>query len=173
MIVCLGWGSLIWDPQQLPTKGDWQNDGPALPVEFLRQSNNGRLTLVIDPESIPQQVLWVELEVCTISDAVKQLAIREGTTSKNIGQWHCENGFEFGEKICDWAKSRGISGVVWTALGPKFHGANGLRPSQDDAVAYLSGLNGEQKRLAKEYVQKAPLQIDTDYRRAFATKPGW
>ncbi|HOW68396.1 MAG TPA: hypothetical protein P5055_13320 [Candidatus Paceibacterota bacterium] len=47
-IAILGWGSLIWNPRDLPITGDWQGDGPVLPIEFTRISDNGRLTLVID-----------------------------------------------------------------------------------------------------------------------------
>ncbi len=173
MIVGLGWGSLIRDPQNLPVKGKWQNDGPFLPVEFLRQSNNGRLTLVIDPASTPLKVLWVELNVCKLSDAAEQLRIREGTSSANIGQWPDGSGFEFGEEIGNWAGSKGIHGVVWTALGPTFAETAGYRPSQEEAVAYLSSLSGEQKCLAREYVENAPQQIDTVYRRAIKAALGW
>lgn len=173
MIVCLGWGSLVWNPESLSIKDEWQHDGPLLPVEFLRQSSDGRLTLVIDPSSPPVQVLWAEMNVSELSEAVKQLKNREGTSSSNIGRWPEASTYSYGKEIGTWAVSKGISGVVWTALGSKFSGTDDLRPSQDEAVAYLSGLNGEQEQLAKEYVQKAPLQIDTHYRRVFATKFGW
>lgn len=172
MIVCLGWGSLIWEPQQLPIEGDWQTDGPALPIEFVRQSNNGRLTLVIDPLSQRMPVLWAELKVCDLSEAVEQLSIREGTTSKKIGRWPDSNGYEYGNEIGDWALSNGINGVVWTALGPKFNSENGRRPSQVEAVQYLRDLTGIALSLAREYVAKAPPQIDTDYRRAFRNALG-
>ena len=33
-IAVVGWGSLIWDPRQLPVRSSWQPDGPELPVEF-------------------------------------------------------------------------------------------------------------------------------------------
>jgi hypothetical protein len=46
-IGCLGWGSLIRDQGKLPVRGTWQGDGPELPVEFARQSTNGRVTLVV------------------------------------------------------------------------------------------------------------------------------
>jgi hypothetical protein len=57
-IACLGWGSLIWDPQSLPIQREWFKDGPFAPVEFKRKSGNGRITLVIDSESAPARLLW-------------------------------------------------------------------------------------------------------------------
>ena len=50
MIVCLGWGFLIWRPGDLPV-GDWRDDGPELKVEFVRESTDHRLTLVLDPDA--------------------------------------------------------------------------------------------------------------------------
>jgi hypothetical protein len=173
MIVCLGWGSLVWDPQQLPIKGDWQTDGPALPIEFVRQSNNGRLTLVIDPESKPMPVLWTELKANKLSDAVENLRIREGTPSEKIGRWPPTTNAAYVDLVGAWAKQKKFDGVVWTALGPKFSDVNGRRPSQTEAVDYLRGLTGKTLSLAQEYVEKAPAQIDTDYRRAFTTDLGW
>ena len=47
-IAILGWGSLIWNQNGLPVKGQWKKNGPVLPIEFSRVSRDGRLTLVID-----------------------------------------------------------------------------------------------------------------------------
>lgn len=50
-IAILGWGSLIWNPNGLPIRGDWQRGGPVLPIEFSRISSDERLTLVIDEQN--------------------------------------------------------------------------------------------------------------------------
>jgi hypothetical protein len=40
---------LIWDPRELPIQRQWFEDGPLVPLEFARQSNDGRMTFVIQP----------------------------------------------------------------------------------------------------------------------------
>ena len=50
-IACIAWGSLVWDPRELPVTAVWRRDGPALPIEFARCSVDRRITLVIDPGS--------------------------------------------------------------------------------------------------------------------------
>src|SRR5450432_496013 len=46
--VVLAWGSLVWDPGELQTAGKFMANGPLLPIEFCRVSDDGRLTLAID-----------------------------------------------------------------------------------------------------------------------------
>lgn len=36
VIACLGWESLIEDPQELPVKEPWHANGPLIRVESLR-----------------------------------------------------------------------------------------------------------------------------------------
>jgi hypothetical protein len=39
-----------------PVASDWLHDGPELPVEFARQSSDGRITLVVTPGVAPIRV---------------------------------------------------------------------------------------------------------------------
>lgn len=85
-IACLGWGSLIWDPRNLDGQEEWHRDGPRLPVEFVRQSSNGRLTLVIFERATDVTTLWVEVSKNNLDEAVKNLGEREGIPSNNRGR---------------------------------------------------------------------------------------
>lgn len=49
IIAILAWGSLLWDPRNLETTGEWFYGYPLLPIEFARISSGNRLTLVIKP----------------------------------------------------------------------------------------------------------------------------
>lgn len=85
-IVCLGWGSLIWRPETLPIRSGWSEDGPCLPVEFARQSRDGRITLVIVPGVRSVRSLWARMSVDRLEVAKEALRVREGNTAmRNIG----------------------------------------------------------------------------------------
>src|SRR5262245_11065562 len=122
-IACLGWGSLVWDARTLPVNGDWKDDGPDLPVEFARQSGGNRITLVVVPVAPSVRTLWASLSAQSLRDAVTALNEREGRPGSNkIGRWPSD---ERDEKACQeviaaWAEKKGLTGVVWTALSPKF-----------------------------------------------------
>ena len=98
MIACLGWGSLVWKLEDLLVEklrsdlpvppwtrcaegkvGDWQCDGPPVKVEFLRQSKDKRLTLVLHASAAPVPSLWARMTVDNLNTAVKDLKKREET----------------------------------------------------------------------------------------------
>ena len=76
-IACLGWGSLIWKSGALPVAGEWQTDGPSLPVEFCRVSDGGELATAICMNAPAVPVLWAWLEATTLSVACRALRERE------------------------------------------------------------------------------------------------
>lgn len=178
MIVCLGWGSLIWCNKKLPVRGPWMKDGPLLPIEFARESQDRRITLVICEDCEASQVLWAELDVQTVGEARLALAVREGIRNqddcKSIGFWTRE---AQGEHSCtnvigEWARERNIAGVVWTALRPKI-GGKYRKPNEQEVIDHLDSLNGAAKATAEEYVRLAPRQIQTPYRQAIERALGW
>lgn len=58
-IAVLGWGSLVWCPSELDISTGWR-EGPALPIEFARESKGSRVTLVLVPEyPCKSRVFWL------------------------------------------------------------------------------------------------------------------
>jgi hypothetical protein len=177
-IVCLGWGSLVWDPGELPIRNNWQTVGPSLPIEFARKSRDGRITLVIaeDTPSIP--VLWSTLDVSSLDEARQALAEREDVKQKNfkqsIGAWSPSFATTHAEaaQVAAWAESMGVMGVVWTALKARFPPMLG-KPSCDQVVQYLAQLTGETRTHAETYVRRAPAEIRTPYRAEIERQLGW
>lgn len=180
-IACLGWGSLVWDPQTLPVRTPWFQDGPLLPIEFARQSMDDRITLVIVPEDTVAAVrsLWALMSIDDLAEAKKELANREGIKEDNIdkyiGSWPCgvDSDCKVSAKIEKWAASKDLDAVIWTALSPKFQNTNNCFPTPDQVLAHLNDLPYEKRRHAEEYIRKAPRQIDTEYRRRIERKFGW
>ena len=180
MIACLGWGSLIWSPQELPIQRSWFEDGPLVRVEFVRRSMNGRITLVLHKDTKPVRSLWALMTVDNLVDAKEKLVAREGCQKSAVKSWSqdCSNP----EQRCildldAWAKSRSIDHVIWTALLPKFFDKNLQEltrdPTSDQVIQYLKRLRGCERDHAEEYVRRAPRQIDTQYRRDIEATLGW
>jgi len=167
---------LVWNPGELRCVGNWQPDGPVLPVEFARTSQDGRLTLVLTEGAAPVATLWVELEYASVQAARDALRVRERTAPRFAGLWPGPAPLHtVGSKaIAIWAADRKLDAVVWTALPPRFQGHDGQGPgSADAAVQYLRGLDEVASAKAREYVVRAPEQIRTPYRRAFEQQLGW
>lgn len=151
--------------------------GPFIRVEFLRKSNNGRITLVLDESAPAVRSLWAVMDATEIEPAVEALHEREGVPQKNklkgLGRW--VTGKPSPENIVglpDWAHANGIDGVVWTALGHKLHDS-GARATAEDITAYLRGLTGRVREDAERYIRYALPQTDMPYRRAIEAALGW
>jgi hypothetical protein len=173
-IVCVGWGSLIWKPDGFPVIGGWREDGPALPIEYCRQSDGDYLSLVIVDGANSVRTLWAMLDVGDVNAAVEALRRRESTSADRIGIVGCEgsSGHPYEPAMLAWASGRDIAAVVWTALPPKFLGEEGRVPTVLEAVEHLRNLDGESRSLAEEYVSRTPPQIATCYRRAITRELG-
>lgn len=173
-IACLGWGSLIWDKRDLPIRDGWFEDGPFIRVEFLRQSIDGRMTLVLNASAEPVQSLWAVMNTGSLAFAREALRKREGTVLSNIGVWsRGDTPPTVIQHLPVWAESKGIHSVIWTALPSKFDGVNGKTPTCEQVINYLSGLTGEACSSAESYVRRTPRQIDTHFRRAIEKDLHW
>jgi hypothetical protein len=176
-IACLAWGSLVWDTRQLPIRREWFKDGPFVSVEFTRQSEDGRITLVIDPRAEPVRVLWAHMLSSSLADAQKALRDREGITATNwlprIGSWR--SGHPPPRDIPElpqWAEARDLDAVVWTALPPSFNGET-RSPSLQEVIEYLRVLSDDKLARARDYIERAPQQINTAFRRRIEAALGW
>jgi hypothetical protein len=176
-IACLGWGSLIWDPRALPIQREWFEDGPFAPVEFTRQSSDGRITLVLEQSAKHARLLWAQMLSGDLAEAKHALREREGILGE---EWASRiGGWQEGEPapstipaLGGWSKAHGLDAVVWTALGPRFSGRE-ISPTADQVVGYLRGLTGPRRDNAKQYIECTPRQIDTEYRRRIEVALGW
>lgn len=184
-IACIGWGSLVWDPRDLPLRGQWQNDGPLLPVEFIRESGakggerGDKITLVIHGGAPRVRTYWALLDVPDLETARRRLAGREGISKRwdeDIGYVDCGSDARKGEEaeaVAAWAASLGLGAVVWTNLPCKFNGKIGAMPTAEDVIAFLENLDDTKRAGAEGYVRQAPPQIDTPYRRLIEQRLGW
>lgn len=174
IIACLGWGSLIWNPEELMIQNEWFKDGPLIPIEFVRQSDNGRITLVVDTASKPVRTLWALMTTDNLETAIESLRKREGTSKVNI------HAIKSGEQTSDiikatvqkWLLAKNIDAAIWTGLKYKFKGS-AVRPTVEQVIEHLSKLDYSVWKAAEEYVCKAPKQIDTEYRRQIEKELGW
>ena len=125
-IACLGWGSLIWKPESLLIRREWFADGPFLPIEFARQSKDGRLTLVITNTAKPIRTLWALMATDDLEIAKKALLNREGIPESKLNNFIVKiksdeiTNDDIKSAIKDWAINLKLDAVIWTNLPPKF-----------------------------------------------------
>jgi hypothetical protein len=184
-VACLGWGSLVWDPLSLAIRRTedredaWAEDGPALPLEYARESRRGRLTLVLLPSVAAVPTLWAKFTVQSLAVARENLADREDIEPRRREEWiaHWVRGevcvSETQAIVESWARDRDMDAVVWTDLPPKTDGHNGIAPSLQGALTFLKSRTGEEWKAAEEYIRKTPRQIRTAFRSVFEKELGW
>ncbi len=173
-IACIGWGSLIWRPDTLLIHREWFSDGPFLPIEFGRQSKDGRLTLVITNDAKPLRTLWALMATSDLAKAKKSLELRESTIPANISSITAteDTSDEIKISIKKWLLSLDIDAAIWTNLPPKFKEEKRV-PTIQEAITYFREMDINSRKIAEEYVRKTPRQIDTEYRREFEKHLGW
>ncbi len=176
-IACLGWGSLVWDPRELPIRSVWFADGPFVAIDFLRQSQDGRMTLVLDEAATPIRSLWAQMDATDLAQAREDLRARESVpksaAEKCIGSWSRGDRSPANMIELDaWAQARGVDHVVWTALLAKFDGED-RTPTADEVVGYLRDLLGPKRSNAERYIRRAPPQVDTPLRRRIVAELNW
>lgn len=174
LIACLGWGSLVWDPRELPIQRTWFDDGPFAKIEFARQSKNDRITLVLEANARPVRTLWAVMDFTELKGAKEALRDREDCNPADIGAW--SKGKKTPHLVLNlpqWAKAHGVESVIWTALPPKFKGTDRRTPSAEEVITHLTALSGAIRDTAERYIRFAPRQIDTKYRRRIESVLHW
>jgi hypothetical protein len=183
-IAVIGWGSLIWDLDDLAPKveGPWRmRAGPLLPMEFSRISAKRRMGLVVclDPErGVPCATNAIRSRRDSLDEAVADLAARERAPVERIG-WAEAGGRgrsrlrPVAEAVAAWCVRAGWRGAVWTDLEPNFAAHAGRPFSVPAGMAYLRGLGGDSLGEAYRYIRNAPLSTRTPLRRALVRDPWW
>lgn len=184
-IFILGYGSLIWDLDDLAPKvrGAWRmGEGPAIPLEFSRISPKRKLSLVVvidETHGHPCPTHAIESVRGTVTEAVADLAARERTARERIGWVDMQGGTarssdaRIARRMHEWCAAQGAGGAVWTDLDANFEAETGLPFSLDAGLAYLRRLEGESLAAALEYINGAPAATDTPLRRALAADAWW
>lgn len=181
----LGWGSLIWDLENLSphVEGPWRmREGPRLPMEFTRVSPKRKMGLVVCLDAhhgVGCATHAIASRRGRIQEVVGDLAARERALEDHIGRVCLVTGTAAGatpqvvEAVADWCRATGRKGAVWTDLPSNFAEHLGEPFSVPRALSYLRGLAGENLDEAVRYIESAPAETDTPLRRHLATDPWW
>ena len=183
-VAIIGYGSLIWDLDDLAPKvdGDWQmGTGPAMPVEFSRVSPKRKkaLALVIENDlEHSSATSFIASKRTRLKDAMDDLAARERTHLGHIG-WatrqgdaqSCNDGVA--QTVVTWLSETGYSAAVWTDLNGNFKDETGVPFSHEQASSYLQNLPAESLHEAWRYITYAPAETNTPFRRYLSGQDWW
>jgi hypothetical protein len=174
-IACIGWGSLVWNPGNLLVENkEWFFDGPLLPIEFVRISSDKRVTLVIDEISSPISTLWNIMDTEDLQKAFNSLLEREGTIARRIHTIDCTSKPEtkIQKIVQEWLKTKNLDKAIWTGLYLNANTQN-ARPTISEIIKHLKSLDKHELQKAKEYILRAPKQINTKYRKLIVSEFKW
>jgi hypothetical protein len=182
-IAILGWGSLLWDLDDLAPKirGAWHMQaGPALPMEFSRISPKRKMGLVVclDPEhGVPCPTHVIESAAPDLDTARSDLAARERAPLDRIGMLGPDRRAgrlpDVVDRVEAWLSASPWDGAVWTDLEPNFAETRREDFTLARGMAYLKTLSKEQWQEAYRYITEAPSTTDTPLRRALSEQPWW
>lgn len=181
-VAIVGWGSLIWDPDNLAPRlaGAWRmGAGPRLPLEFSRVSAKrlGALAVCIDEAAGVPCATHAVLSAREDADAARaDLARRERAPLARIGLFCARTGRAEGpaaQAAAAWAEENGLAGAVWTGLESNFLEETGAPFTLERAEAHLRALTGDSRREAVRYIENAPRWTDTPLRRRLAGRDWW
>lgn len=184
-IAIIGWGSLLWDLDDLEphVSGDWQvAAGPTLPIEFALVSRKriGALAAVIDHSLGAHSACSViDSAKQSLAEAARDLARRERCAPEHIGALHRHNGFTRAKQpqtvtlIEAWLHASHYDGAVWTDIESNFHATTGRPFTTGNAIDYLRNLTGESLREARRYIENAPREVATPLRRELLGHDWW
>ena len=176
-IVILGYGSLIWDLDNLAAhvSGPWRDGGPALPVEFSRISPKRRqaLVLIVDERlghACPTS--YIHSRRTRLEEAVADLAAREHCRPRFIQAARAgETGKgPIARTVSAWLEKKGHDTALWASLPGNFESVSGRPFSHANALLWLRGLEGASLAEARRYIASAPPGTDTPLRRYLADR---
>lgn len=176
-IAILGWGSLIWKPENLPIASEWKTGGAVLPLEFSRISDNRKLTIVLDPErGATCTTRFAFSDRSNLADAIEDLTAREQTVQEQIGfvdlPRHLSSISAYPHQVDvnalvrQWCDNYQIEAAIWTALKPNFQQKLGKPFAIEAAIDYLQQLPTDDRASAIDYFRQTPIEIDTPLRQA-------
>lgn len=161
-IVYVGWGSLLWNSDDLPVVGIWEKTDFKLPVEFSRISDlgRGRLTLVIDEKNGTLNNIWYIKTKASLNESIKRLRRRESTTKSNVSYINLKSKKKRINNtpssavaiIEQWAKKNKIDAVIWTSLTSNWKVVRGVEYSCEDAYKYYLESTDEKQRQILDYI---------------------
>ena len=183
-IYILGWGSLIWDIENLAphVTGDWRmSGGPRFPLEFSRISPKRALSLVVvidadHGDDCPTHA--IRSTRSEITAAAADLGARERAPLERIGFVAADGRSQASDpriaaRAAAWMRETGAAGAVWTDLPRNFSDYTDQPFSLSAGMAYLRGLPEDRLSAAVEYINSAPALTDTPMRRALIADPWW